>query len=556
LTSWQIWLELSGGLALFLYGMKVTGAALKHAAATKLREWVQRLVAYPALALASGVLLSATLQSSSAASVMVIGLTSAGLINMKQALALALGAGIGTTVTPHLVTIKITDYALIFVVGGVLANLFASKRSGGFDKAALGFGLIFYGLKLMLLAMEPLRYSPATADFLARASEHNWQLVGAGALITALIQSSSAVVSLTVTMGQQGLLSASAGLAVVVGANIGTTATGILSSLTGSGEARRVATTYMLFQVAGAILVIAFFPIAERLVLLWPGGSGSRIATANTLFNIFIALVFLPVLPIISRLVLRYWPTERPEEAPVQLAPELVQVPGFALYRINLVVDEMAVRAEKDVVEPLVKLLLLEGDSLSQAPPLATQIVGSAESVRETYRRVVRSLGDAGQAGMTRDQSAEELRLLLTAADLRGAVDQALEIVGSLARAEEQKVRFSSQGKGELGAAAQTAQLSFSAGVAARHEPGRAAETALAYHELVSRQVSDSRQQHFGRVRKGVVESVLTSELHEEILAAIGVISQLGVRLGDSGLSAAAIATPDVDIETCPESAS
>lgn len=554
MNAFQVGMELAGGLAIFLYGMTVTGAGLQQAAASGLKQVVQRLVRGRLSALGLGALLAAALQSSSAASVLIVGLTSAGLITMQQGMAVALGAGVGTTITPQLVTLKITDYALALVVLGVAAKLTLGRRAPAWGEAALGFGLIFLGIQVMMGAMEPVRESPATLAALSRAAEHMWLLVLSAALFTAVVQSSSAVVALAVTMAEQGLLGLAAGLGVVLGANIGTTVTAILSSLVGSRAARQAAVGMTLFRVLAAAAVLLLFTPALELLQALPGSTGRLLAHGHTLFNIGVALVFLPLLPAVSWTVLRLWP-RRPAPADggrVELTPELLAVPELALYRLQEVVQEMAATVSQKLVSPLPALLAgaaAPGDAASQSALIESELERAGQGVQTAYRDLVAALARAGAAGLTARQSQAELQLLLAAAELHGAAAHARAIGRALHRARQRGVQFSAAGRAELQRLAAAAAKGFQSAVGAWTAGDPAEAAALdADHAAWAEQAAASRREHYRRVRQGITESAQTSDLHHQILAALTGLSLHGLalaRLDGNGPTPAAVGAAD-----------
>lgn len=524
-------MQLSGGLAIFLYGMKVTSAGLQQAVAHRLKSLLQRLVAGRLSALALGVVLAAGLQSSSAASVVTIGLVSARLINMQQALALVLGAGIGTTVTPQLVTLNITDYALALVVVGVVLHLFLGRRSPGWGEGALGFSLIFFGMQIMLQAMEPLRRSPAVVTLLAGAAEQPWQLTIVGAVVTAVVQASSAVVALAVTMAEQGLLNSAGGLAVILGANVGTTVTGIIVSLVGSREARRVALSITLFNICAALAVLALFAPAVRGVELLPGTPGRQLAHAHTLFSLLVALLFLPVLPAAERLVLRLWPLRESQSlaTATDLGPELLAVPELALHRLAQVVQEMGRTVSVGLLHPLCHVL--DPAAAGQGPDHGA-LKAAAADVSTAYRRVAWALAEAGRSDLTPEQSQVELRLLLGAAEVRAAAEHALAVDRTLRLARERGVQFSDAGLAELRQLAGAAVGAFDLALAAWQSGAPDQATAVEdRHRALLAAASDSRRQHYLRVRQGVTESVETSDLHHQVLTALENLSEHALSL-------------------------
>ncbi len=349
-------MNLFGGLALFLFGMNEMAEALKAAAGAGLKQILARLTTNRFTAALTGTIVTAVIQSSSVTTVLVVGFVSAGTMSLTQSIGVIMGANVGTTVTAQILAFKVTEYALLLVAAG-FAALFAGKseRTRQYGKMVLGLGLIFLGMTFMGEAMVPLRTSPLFAG-LMQAMGNPAAGVVAGALVTALLQSSSATTGIVVVMASQGLITLPAGIALALGANVGTCATAMLAAIGKPVEARRAALVHLLFNIAGALLWVGFIgklaAFAIRISPQSPGLAGMerlaaetprQIANANTLFNLANTLFFLPLAGVFGGIVTRLVP-ERPAEAvvkPKYLDAVLVSTPSLALARVRLELGHM-----------------------------------------------------------------------------------------------------------------------------------------------------------------------------------------------------------------------
>lgn len=344
-------MALAGGLALFLFGMEQLTTALKAAAGARLKDVLARLTRSPATGALTGALITAVIQSSSVTTVLVVGFVSAGLMGLPQAIGVIMGANVGTTVTAQIVAFKVTDAALLLIAAG-FALSFAARRADWrqYGAMTMGVGLVFYGMGVMSDGMTPLR---GHAPFIDLMVELRQPLLGmaAGALFTALVQSSSATTGIVIVLASQGFVSLEAGIALALGANVGTCVTAVLSSLGKSREAQRAAAVHVLFNLGGALLWLLFIEqLAGLAVWLSPAHpelhglarlaaeTPRQVANANTVFNLLTTLLCLPFSGVLARLVERWLPdrTTPPGPAPRYLDEALIDTPTLALQRARM----------------------------------------------------------------------------------------------------------------------------------------------------------------------------------------------------------------------------
>jgi len=312
-----------GGLGMFILGMNMMSDGLKMCAGKRIKDILCAISSNRVVGCATGAFVTAIVQSSSATTVMLIGFVSAGLLTLQQAVGVILGANIGTTVTSQLIAFKLTNAALPAIGLGVALKFFSrKKRLRYLGEVALGFGLLFFGMTIMKSGLSPLKNDPSFIDFFTRFDPSSFDglllCVASGAILTMLVQSSSATVGLTMALATQGMLPLPAALALVLGENIGTTITAELATIGSSNiNAHRAARAHTMFNVVGVGIMLLVFPHFVRTVEVvsrWFGsGDPSRvvngevvhiaryIANGHTLFNVINAMFFLVFLPLLIK---------------------------------------------------------------------------------------------------------------------------------------------------------------------------------------------------------------------------------------------------------------
>lgn len=308
-------LSLIGGLGLFLYGMKLMGDSLEKAAGAKLRNILEMFTKNKYIGIIVGAIFTAIIQSSSATTVVVVGFVNAGLMDLFQAAGVIYGANIGTTITSQLVSFNLSEYAPVFVLGGVLMIMaLKNPTAKKIGETVVGFGILFVGLSMMSGSMADLRNSAVVADLLQSIANPILAVI-IGMVITAIIQSSSVTVSIILLMASQGLLQLSICLFMILGCNIGSCATSLLASLGGRKAAKRAALIHLLFNVFGTIVLFIILMLAgdwvEALIRsISHDNIGRCVANAHTMFKVFQVVTLLPFSNAIVRLTCKLVPGE------------------------------------------------------------------------------------------------------------------------------------------------------------------------------------------------------------------------------------------------------
>ncbi|WP_178007235.1 Na/Pi cotransporter family protein [Mediterraneibacter sp.] len=310
-------LSLFGGLALFLYGMQMMSTGLEAAAGNRMKSILEKLTSNRIKGVLVGAAITAVIQSSSATTVMVVGFVNSGLMTLKQAVWVIMGANIGTTITGQLIALDIGAIAPLFAIAGVAAIMFVkNEKVHHISSIFAGLGILFMGMDMMGAAMSPLKDSEA---FISLMTKFDNPLIGilVGALFTAVIQSSSASVGILQALASTGMIPLSSAVFVLFGQNIGTCITAVLASIGMKVNAKRTTVIHLLFNIIGTVLftvICLVTPYVQWIEALTPGDAVAQIANAHTVFNIVTTILLLPFGTYMADLAVRILPDSKKAE--------------------------------------------------------------------------------------------------------------------------------------------------------------------------------------------------------------------------------------------------
>ena len=422
-ASVSIIIGLFGGLGLFLLGIQLLGDGLQRAAGERMRRILEMFTSHPLKAVLTGTAVTALLQSSSTTTVMIVGFVNSGLMSLSQAVGTIMGANIGTTITAQIVSFNIYSLAYPLIAIGALLYYFSKKKLQRYaGMGILGFGLLLLGLSTMSTAVRPVRDYDPFLNLLVTIGDRPILGILAGALFTAVIQSSSATTGLVIAFSWQGILSLPAGLALIVGANLGTCITAVLASLGSSVTARRASMSHVLFNLTGIIMFIILRRPFTSLVMTTGTTVARQIANAHTLFNVFATIILFPFLPYFVKLVTAIIPGEDTflEVKPKYLDERLMQTPGALLsaQKETLRMGTFAV----EMVETAVNAFLTgEVDHLDEVQR-KEEVVNSLETAITSY------LAKANQYAMNVNEAREIVNLMHVVNDIERIGDHAINI--------------------------------------------------------------------------------------------------------------------------------
>ncbi len=439
-------LALAGGLALFLYGMQNMSDGLRKAAGDKMRRILEALTTKAVFGVLIGTFVTALIQSSSATTVMVIGFVNAGLMTLKQAIGVIMGANIGTTVMGQIIAFNITKFILPIIAVGVAINFLGkSKTSKYFGQIFLGFGILMLGMGVMAEAMQPLAESPKFVALMRDLSHRPLLGLMIGIIFTAIIQASGATIGILIALSTGGLITIEAALPILLGTNIGTCITAVLASIGRSLTAKRAAGAHVLFNIIGSLLFLLFINQFAGLIKLLSQDTARQIANAHTLFNIINTMIFLPFVNQFAGLVTKMLPGEEEViiKGPIYLDQRMLTTPAIGLSLATKEIVRMANIAYQMVIDAM--------ESFVKKDEAKVQLVLDQEDlVDDLADKITTYLAQLAQTEMTSALSKKHTGLLHCVTDIERIGDHAENIVEmSMVRIEE-NLPFSEQALGEL----------------------------------------------------------------------------------------------------------
>jgi len=449
--------SLLGGLAFFLFGMKIMGEALEQRAGNKLKPILESLTTKPIKGVLVGLLVTAVVQSSSATTVMLVGFVNSGVMQLSQAINVTMGANIGTTVTAWILSLagidsnnffialfKPSTFAPILAFVGIVM-IFAAKRKKEIAYILIGFSILMFGMETMGASVESLSEIPQFASALVLFSNPFLGVI-MGAVITGIIQSSSASVGILQAIALSGGVTYGAAIPIIMGQNIGTCVTALISSVGTSKNAKRVAVAHLLFNIVGTIVILIPFYIANAIfgfTFLQSSISAVGIAVVHTLFNILSTLLMFPFvkqLETLARLAVR---SEKESDEFKLLDPRLLATPSVAISQAFRLVSDMARMSSEAFVGSLTALSVYSESA-------AESIIGK-ENIVDLYEDKLGSyLVQISMHELSVQDSREVSKLLHVIGDYERISDHAVNVILSAQEMKDKKVRFSKQAEKEI----------------------------------------------------------------------------------------------------------
>lgn len=480
-------LNLIGGLCLFLFGMNLMGQALERRAGSGLRSLLEKMTQNRLMGLLAGLGVTAVIQSSSATTVMVVGFVNSGLMTLRQSIGVIMGANIGTTVTAWILSLsgiegssllvqmfKPSTFTPILALVGIILYMFCKadkKKDTGM--ILLGFATLMFGMEAMSSAVSSLRNVPQFREiFLMFSNPILGVLVGA--VLTGIIQSSSASVGILQALASTGQVTYGAAIPIIMGQNIGTCVTALLSSIGTNKNARRAALVHLNFNVIGATVGIVLFYVVRAVaapVLLGQAASEWGIAVAHSIFNILCTAVLLPMGGLLERLVLRLVPEGKQPQREAELDERLLATPALALERCRTLIADMASYSMESLRESL--------NAITAYNQKSAEHIREDEAKTDHYEDIIgsylvklsaRKIGESDSA-----LAAEYLRII---GDFERIADHSVNILESAEEMQQKGIAFS---------AAALQEYATMAGAVRE-------VTALAYDSFVSGDVQAARQ--------------------------------------------------------------
>jgi phosphate:Na+ symporter len=447
----QMLFEFLGGLGIFLYGIKFMGDGLQKSAGDKLRDILDKFTTNPVMGVLAGIIVTILIQSSSATTVITVGLVSAGFMTLRQAIGVIMGANIGTTVTAFIIGIDVGEYALpIIALGSVMLFFFKNKKVHNVGQIVFGFGALFYGLELMSGGMKPLRGLEAFHELTVNMSSNPILGVVVGTLFTVIVQSSSATIGILQGLFSENLINLDAALPVLFGDNIGTTITAVLAAIGASVAARRAAAVHVLFNLIGTtIFLILLHPFNLLISALQDTLSLNpemTIAFAHGIFNASNTLIQLPFVAALAFIVTKLIPGEDSvvDYKAKHLDPVFIeQSPSIALGQAKEEVLRMGSFAVKGLEETNLFLktkLKKHSDSTYQLE----------EAINNLDRKITDYLISLSTSSLSENESEEHTVLMDTVRDIERIGDHFENIIELIEYQQANKVKITDSAMNDL----------------------------------------------------------------------------------------------------------
>lgn len=515
---------LAGGLALFLYGMNSMSDALQKAAGEKMKKILEFLTKNPIMGVLAGALVTAVLQSSSATTVMVIGFVSAGLMSLPQAISVIFGANIGTTMTAQLMAFKITDYIYPIIFVGFMLY-FASKKEKvkNVGLVIFSFGLLFEGIEIMGSVMKPLANSPIFVELMAKVSDIPVLGVLLGAVMTLVVQSSSATIAVLQNFASQpgpdgvtSVIGLAGAIPILFGDNIGTTITALLASIGQSKNAKRTALAHSIFNITGSIVFLFLIPVLAKFVqFISPKGPeveviSRQIANAHTTFNVVCTLVWLPLIPLMVKIVttiVRGDDTKKVHSyEPQYLDDKMINQPIPAMYMVSNEINRIATSTEK-----MLKILkeIVSGDNKEETKTLFKKHHDAIKTLQDAIVTYISKLFTGG--ALTEVQAERVAGYLAIANNIDRIADRCGDVVDIYERIGTSEKILSEQAKEELAQCVTIAEELFEQAITAvATDNVDQAEQVIQDKKRMRKAQKKSTKKHLERLQENLCDPELT----------------------------------------------
>ncbi len=452
-------LEMIGGLCLFLFGMNIMGQALERRAGSGLRTLLRKITTNRIAGLLTGLGVTAVIQSSSATTVMVVGFVNSGLMTLAQAINVIMGANVGTTVTSWILSLGAIDSGNIFVqllkpssftpilaLIGIIYYMFCkNEKKKDTGMILLGFATLMFGMEIMSGAVKGLKDIPAFQELFLLFRNPVLGVI-AGAVLTALIQSSSASVGILQALSATGQVTVGAAIPIIMGQNIGTCVTALISSVGTTKNARRASIVHLLFNIFGTAICLAVFVLVDLLLspALFEGAANQfNIAVCHTVFNVVCTAVLLPQGAMLEKLANKLVPDDTQPEVVTELDERLLATPPLALERCRMLVVDMA-NASTEALKKGIQCL-------DVYDPEIAQYVRDLEDRTDHYEDILGSyLVKLSTQAANESDSAEAAGLLKLIGDFERIADHAVNLIESAEEIRDKGLSLSPDAKGEL----------------------------------------------------------------------------------------------------------
>ncbi len=512
-------LTMAGGLAMFLYGMSVMGGGLEKVSGGRLEQLLEKLTSNPLKAVLLGAGVTAVIQSSSATTVMVVGFVNSGIMKLSQAIGIIMGANIGTTVTSWILSLAGIEGESIWIrllkpssfspvlacIGIVLYMSGKNNRKKDAGEILLGFAILMFGMETMSGAVKPLANVP---EFTGILTMFRNPLAGvlAGAVLTAVIQSSSASVGILQALSVTGAFTYASVIPIIMGQNIGTCVTAMLSAIGANKSARRTAFVHLYFNLIGAtVFMLLYFSFNALIGFSFSGLTvgGPGIALIHSVFNIFTTLILLPFTRVLEKMAYLTIPASEEEKQPVEdmefqiLDDRFLQTPGFAIEQCRSLANRMAELSKECFLKAMASVQAYTDQSLDDVIALENRI--------DVYQdKLSRYLTRLNGANLAYNDSQNVSTLLHCITDLERISDHAVNVAEAAQQMQKKKLSFSKKAMEEMAVYSSAVEEILERAVGAFvHGSERQALGVEPLEEVIDELNKNVKKRHIKRLRKG-----------------------------------------------------
>ena len=521
--------SLMGGLALFLYGMDLMGKSLERQAGGRLQKILSRLTDSPLKGFLLGLAVTAVIQSSSATTVMVVGFVNSGIMQLHQAIGIIMGSNVGTTVTSWLLSLaglegdslliqmlKPSTFSPLLAFIGIILFMFCGEKKKGVGGILIGFAILMTGMTAMSDAVAPLEHEPWFTDLFVRFSN---PLLGVlvGALVTAIIQSSSASVGILQALSSTGAITFGSAIPIIMGQNIGTCATALISSVGTNKNARRAAMVHLYFNIIGVtVFLVVFyglnafvrFSFVDEVIAPW------GIAVVHSVFNLCTTALLLPFTGVLEKLACLTIPDDKDEKETFTLLDErLLNTPSVAVEQARAVTSNMAELARSGVLQAMSLTHRWDAD-------LAKKVKEQEKQVDRSEDALGSYLVKLSSRALSHEDSQQVNTLLHTISDFERISDYSVNLLASAQEIHDKEITFSADAQEELGVLEDVVQdLLNRTAEAFRQNDLHLASKVEPMESVVGELVRAIKARHIARLQAGscsiaygfVLEDLLTS---------------------------------------------
>ena len=525
-----------GGLAIFIFGMKLMSDGLHHVAGERMRSILRMFSANRFVAVVSGAMVTCVIQSSSASTVMVIGFINAGLLSLVQAMGLIFGANIGTTITAQLVAFDIEWIIMPAIILGLLLSFVPRQRIANWSETIIGFGFLFLGMSIMSGTLKTLAANPAfmkafqtfqcapvdgTIPFLSLLGA-----IGIGIVATCVVQSSSACSGIVIALGASGLVDIYTAVALVLGSNIGTTVTAQLAALPANRIAKQAALAHTLFNALGVLLILipmyvtwngepVFFTLIQK--FSFGGDLPRQIANAHTIFNVATTLVLLPFVPLLAKVCERVIPVRESKVKYERLERHLLDTPSIALTQTSSALRQMLKKSWK-MIDCALNVYNRNDEKNQQVD---RQLEKREADIDERQQAITEYLSQLMTRSLTKKESEQIPMMLHCTNDVERIGDHAELIRSIIARLQNDGLKFSADAETEYDDLHDTlAEYALTTLNLLERPSPELQESAARQNEKIQSMLNRSEAEHFNRISNGECRpevGILFLELVEEI---------------------------------------